>query len=141
MLLGELSDEAIRTLLARLHTGHLGIWGGDRVFVFPVSYGYDGEDLYIQSHEGLKTRLMRGHPEVCLEVADIEGPSRWQTAMVHGQFEELAEEAERDRAFAIIAAQGAVRAPDSIAPYVGGAEQLVVYRLRISEMTGRFERS
>jgi nitroimidazol reductase NimA-like FMN-containing flavoprotein (pyridoxamine 5'-phosphate oxidase superfamily) len=141
MMLGELNDEAIRALLARLHIGHLGVWGDDRVFVFPVAYGFDGEDLYIQSHEGLKLRLMRKHPEVCLEVEDIEGPSRWQSAMVYGRFEELTGETERDRAFAVINAQGDVRAPDSIAPYIGGPEQLVVYRLRVTEMTGRFEGS
>lgn len=139
-MIGELNQASIHALLTRLHVGHLGVFGDGRVFVFPVSYGYDGEDIYIESHEGLKVRLMRGHPEVCFEIEEIEGPGRWRTAMVHGLFEELTTEEDRDRAFAVIAGQGGVRAPDSIAPYVDGPEAIVVYRIRVVDMSGRFER-
>ncbi len=61
--------------------------------------------------------------------------------MFHGNFEELNLEEDRDRAFAVIAGQGDVRAPDSIAPYVDGPDAIVVYRIRITEMHGRFERN
>ncbi len=138
-MIGELTHDAIGALLARLHVGHLGVFGGGRVYVFPVSYGYDGEAVYIESHEGLKVRLMRSHPEVCFEIEEIDGPGRSRTAMIHGLFEELPEEADRDRAFAIIAAQGDARPPDSIAPYIDGPDAIVVYRIRVSEMSGRFE--
>jgi nitroimidazol reductase NimA-like FMN-containing flavoprotein (pyridoxamine 5'-phosphate oxidase superfamily) len=139
-MIGELNHASIQALLTRLHLGHLGVFGDGRVFVFPVSYGYDGDCIYVQSHEGLKVRLMRSHPEVCFEIEEIEGPGRWRTAIFHGMFEEVTSEAERDRAFAVIAGQGGIRAPDSIAPYLGGPEAIVVYRIRVVEMSGRFER-
>jgi len=101
-MIGELNQESIFALLTRLHFGHLGVFGDGRVFVFPVSYGYDGDCIYVQSHEGLKVRLMRGHPEVCFEIEEIEGPGRWRTAIFHGMFEELTTEEDRDRAFAVI---------------------------------------
>jgi hypothetical protein len=61
--------------------------------------------------------------------------------MVHGSFEEVTYEDDRDRAFAVMAAQGDLQAPDSIAPYVDGPDALVVYRIRITELQGRFERN
>ncbi len=138
-MIGELTHEAIGALLSRLHIGHLGVFGDGRVFVFPVSYGYEGDYIYIESHEGLKIRLMRKHPEVCFQIEEIDGPGRWRSAMVHGLFEELPDEADRDRVFAIIAAQGEARAPDSIAPYIDGPGDIVAYRIRVSEMSGCFE--
>jgi nitroimidazol reductase NimA-like FMN-containing flavoprotein (pyridoxamine 5'-phosphate oxidase superfamily) len=119
--------------------GRLGVCGDDQVYVFPVCYGFDGEYLYVQSAEGLKVQLMRVHPTVCFEVEEIRGPGRWASVMVHGRFEELAAERDRDRAFATILAQVGPRPPASLAPYLQGPEAMVVFRIRISEVTGRCE--
>jgi nitroimidazol reductase NimA-like FMN-containing flavoprotein (pyridoxamine 5'-phosphate oxidase superfamily) len=140
-MIGELNATEIREVLAQQHLGRLGVWGEGRVYIFPVSYGFDGGDVvYIQSHEGLKVRLMRAHAEVCFEVERLDGPCQWETVMVHGTFEEIHGEAQRDEAFAIIAGQGGLRAPDSIAPYLDGPGAIVVCRIHIAEATGRFER-
>jgi hypothetical protein len=40
-----------------------------------------------------------------------------------------------------MAGQGDVPAPDSIAPYVDGPDAIVVYRIRIIGIYGRFERN
>jgi uncharacterized protein len=88
----------------------------------------------------LKIRLMRENPEVCLEVEESETPARWHTVMVHGRFEELDAEAGRDTALAAIVSQGDVALPPSIAPYVDGTEQIIAFRIRPLEKTGRYER-
>jgi hypothetical protein len=46
--------------------------------------------------------------------------------MCLGTFEELSHEEDRGRAFAVMAGQGDVPAPDSIAPYVDGPDAIVV---------------
>jgi nitroimidazol reductase NimA-like FMN-containing flavoprotein (pyridoxamine 5'-phosphate oxidase superfamily) len=139
-MLGELNQQEIDRLLRTQQIGRLGVTDGERVYVFPVCYGYDGASLYLVSRMGLKVQLMRAHPEVCLEVEQIESPAHWRTVMVHGCFEEVAAPEERDAALALTAAQGDVTAPWSIAPYLGGPEEMIVYRIRLQEMTGRFER-
>ena len=139
-MLGELNQDEIERILRTQQVGRLGVTDGERVYVFPVCYGYDGGSLYLVSRMGLKVQLMRVHPAVCLEVEVIESPAHWRTVMVHGRFEEVAASAERDAALALIAAQGDVTAPWSIAPYLGGPEEMIVYRIRIQEKTGRFER-
>jgi uncharacterized protein len=137
-MLGELTAGEIEQVLRRQQFGRLGVAGDGRVYIFPISYGYDGAFIYAVSQLGLKVQLMRKNPEVCFEVEEIESPARWRTVMAHGTFEELWDEAERDHAFAQIADQGTL-APLSLAPYTGHMETLVVYRIRIAEKTGRFE--
>jgi uncharacterized protein len=139
-MLGELTAGETEQLLRRQQVGRLGVAGDGRVYIFPVSYGYDGACIYAVSQLGLKVRLMRTNPEVCFEVEEVESPARWWTVMVHGTYEELWDEAERDAAFAHIAGQGTgATAPLSLAPYTGQMETLIVYRIRIAEKTGRFE--
>jgi nitroimidazol reductase NimA-like FMN-containing flavoprotein (pyridoxamine 5'-phosphate oxidase superfamily) len=96
--------------------------------------------VYLVSRMGLKVRLMQAHPEVCFQVELIESPAYWRTVMMHGRFEEVTGAQERDAALAAIAGQGDITAPWSIAPYLGGPEEMVVYRIHVHEKTGRFER-
>jgi nitroimidazol reductase NimA-like FMN-containing flavoprotein (pyridoxamine 5'-phosphate oxidase superfamily) len=139
MMLGGLTTEEMDQLLRRQQIGRLGVSGDGRVFIFPIAYGYDGTCLYGHSQLGLKVRLMRQHPEVCVEVEEIESPARWRTVLVHGRYEELWDQPSRDEAFATIAGQGEPTAPLSLAPYSGPMETLIVYRIRVTEITGRFE--
>jgi uncharacterized protein len=137
-MLGELTAEETEHLLRRQQFGRLGVTGDGRIYIFPVSYGNDGAFIYAVSQLGLKVRLMRENPEVCVEVEEVESPARWRTVMAHGTFEELWDEASRDHAFAQITDQGDL-APLSLAPYTGHMETLIVYRIRVMEKTGRFE--
>lgn len=138
-MLAELDRRDVESLLLEQNVGRLGVLGGDEVYIFPVCYGFDGEYIYAQSSEGLKLRLLRAHPKVCFEVEEIRGPGRWASVMAHGTFEELRDERDRDRAFATIMAQAGPRPPASLAPYLQGPEALVVFRLRISSLTSRYE--
>lgn len=138
---GELDTYEIETLLSRERIGRLGVHSEERVYVFPICYGYDGGFIYLVSHDGLKVRLMRSHPEACLEVDQVSSPAEWRSVLVHGRFEELTDEAARDAAMAVIVGQGDTALPSSIAPYVDGPENIVAYRLQITEVTGRYERS
>jgi nitroimidazol reductase NimA-like FMN-containing flavoprotein (pyridoxamine 5'-phosphate oxidase superfamily) len=138
-MIGNLNRHEIDQLLRAQQIGRLGLFGEGKVYVFPVAYGYDGDAIYLISREGLKARLMRAHPEVCLEVADITSPAQWRTVLAHGTFEELTEQAGRDAAFAVIGAQGDRPLLPSMAPYMDGIEAIVVYRINLTEVTGRFE--
>lgn len=138
-MIGELTSMEIDHLLRTQQVGRLGVYGEGRVYIFPLAYGYDGEAIYLHSHEGLKVRLMRAHPEVCFEVEDIVSPAHWRTVLVHGTFEELIDEAARDAAMAAIVGQGKQPLVPSTAPYIEGPERIVIYRIVITEVTGRFE--
>jgi uncharacterized protein len=138
-MIGNLNFHEIDHLLRTQQIGRLGLTGEGKVYVFPVAYGYDGTAIYLVSREGLKVRLMRAQPEVCLEVDGITTPAQWRSVLAHGTFEELTEEFDRDRALAVIGAQGEQPLLPSMAPYLDGPEAIVVFRINLTEVTGRFE--
>ena len=140
-MLGALTDAETDDVLRRQHIGRLGVAGENAVYIFPVAYGYRGTYVYFVSHEGLKVQLMRSHPHGCFQVDEIVSPAEWRSVMLHGTFEELSEEQDRDEGMSAIVEQEDSHAPPSFAPYVDGPDAMVVYRLNIEERTGRFERS
>jgi uncharacterized protein len=139
-MLGNLTADEIESLLRRQQIGRLGVTDGKRVYIFPVAYGYDGASVFVVSRPGLKVQLMRGHPEVCVEIEEIETPARWRTVIAHGHYEKVTDPDERDEALALIAMQGETPTAPSLAPYLDGPEAMIVYRIRLTEKTGRFER-
>jgi uncharacterized protein len=139
-MIGELDSGEIVDVIRRGQLGRLGVLGDGRVYIFPFSYGYDGDFIYGISHLGLKVRLMRENPEVCIEIEEVESPACWRTVMLHGHYEEIGDEIGRDIALAAIVSQGVRPAPPSLAPYVDGPERLIAYRVVLTETTGRFER-
>lgn len=139
-MIGALSADDAHAVLRQERVGRLGLWDGRRVFIYPVNYGFDGQTLYLQSRESEKIRILREHPEVCVQVDQVITPARWRSVIVHGLFEEIADEAERDDALAAILRQGGAQ-PPSVVPYLDGPDHLVVYRVPIRELTGRYEAS
>jgi nitroimidazol reductase NimA-like FMN-containing flavoprotein (pyridoxamine 5'-phosphate oxidase superfamily) len=139
-MIGALSAADAYAVLRQERYGRLGVWDGRRVFIYPVNYGFDGETLYLHSREGEKIQALREHPEVCLQVDQVITPARWRSVMAHGEFDEILDGSERDEALAAILRQGGAQ-PPSVAPYLDGPEHLVVYRVPIRELTGRYEES
>ena len=117
----------------------------------PVNYVYDGEFLYGHAAPGMKLRMMRENPKICFQVDQRSGLSDWQSVIAWGTFEELhGDEATRamelllDRLLPLLVGEGplAMRGETRATLAVGtSAENLVVYRIRLRERTGRFETS
>ena len=105
--------------------------GEGRPYVVPLAYGYDGEAVYAHSGPGRKIRLMRAQPLVSFEVDEAEASDRWRSVIAEGIYEELTAPDERARALALIYPPPASR-PD-LSP------ETVVYRIRLTSKTGRYE--
>jgi nitroimidazol reductase NimA-like FMN-containing flavoprotein (pyridoxamine 5'-phosphate oxidase superfamily) len=131
-----LGPEAIEDLLRTALVGRIaccdhGASGGDgRPFLVPLAYGYDGESVYAFSSVGRKIRIMRAQPLVTFEVDSAEAEDRWSSVIADAVYEELTTESERNRALDIIANGG---------PRPDVTERIVVYRLRLTAKSGRFE--
>ena len=102
-----------------------------RPYLVPLAYGYDGAAIYAHSGPGRKLRLMRAQPLVSVEVDQAEAPDRWRSAIAEAVFEEIAEPEARARALRI------VYPPPGEVPDLGA--QTVVFRLRITAKSGRYE--
>jgi nitroimidazol reductase NimA-like FMN-containing flavoprotein (pyridoxamine 5'-phosphate oxidase superfamily) len=149
-MLGELTREQIEHLLHSEVVGRIGCHAEGRTYVVPVNYAYDGEFLYGHAADGMKLRMMRANHEVCFEVDHRAGLSDWQSVIAWGTFEELqGHEATRamdlllDRLLPLLAGEGPPATRDEAREIlVPGAsiERLAIYRIRLRERTGRFEK-
>lgn len=146
-MLGYLTDEVMDHLLTNQWFGRLGCAVGSEVLVVPVTYYYDGHSIYGHTREGTKTRLMRQNPSVCLEVDEVVSPTFWRSVVVQGLFEELTGDERRWALQQLGQRQAPLFAhelPTNQSDETGETEEYatpatVVYRLRITSKTGRFE--
>ncbi len=80
----------IETLLAELDRGRIACnAAGERPYLVPLAYAYDGESIYAVSGPGRKIDLMRADPRVSFEVDRVEQSDRWQSVVADGEFEEV----------------------------------------------------
>ena len=74
---------------------------------------------------------MRAEPRVTFEVDAAEAADQWRSVIAEGTFEEITDPAERQRALNVI-----YRPPAEI-PLL--APQIIVFRIRITHRSGRYE--
>ncbi|HME82238.1 MAG TPA: pyridoxamine 5'-phosphate oxidase family protein [Candidatus Eremiobacteraceae bacterium] len=149
-MLGQLSEDEIEDVLEREFLGRIGCHADDRTYVVPVTYVYENGAVYGQSAEGLKLRMMRANPHVCFEVDRMDDLASWRSVIAWGRFEEL-RGAHADHGLALLMARllPVVVTNETSHPakslthqYRAKEEGLaaVVYRIVLTEKTGRFER-
>ena len=148
-MVGELNYNQIKNVLSSQAVGRLGCSDGKQPYIIPVTYAYDGKHIYGQVIEGTKLKLLRKNPKVCFEVDIITNMANWQSVLVYGVFEEVknadakkAREFLFDRVFPLMTSstvhpfgheeKGKVNDSTRIKP--------VMYRIKISKITGRFEK-
>ena len=141
-----LDPTRIEALLEAGSVGRVGCHADGRTYVVPIAYAYADGCVYGHSTEGLKIRMMRQNPSVCFEVDSVESVFHWSSVIAWGTYEELHGEA-ADAAMRTILvrflqarANATIRTLTQMRPGVSETGA-VVYRIRLVEKTGRFERS
>lgn len=151
-MLGKLTADQIDAVLENNITGRLGCTDGVKVYVVPVSYAFNGEYVIAHSKEGMKIRMMREHPQVCFQVDEMDDHANWRSVIAWGTYEELTDPRERYYAMKFLVSRLMHRKVSETA----GVEEMntatehahetphtlrpVVYRIRINEKTGRYEK-
>lgn len=148
-MLGELNDVQIKNVLASQAIGRLACLDGKHPYVVPVTYAFDGKYIYGQTIDGLKLKLLRKNPNVCFEVDMIADMANWQTVLVFGKFEELKDaEAKKareqlfNRVFPLLTSSTIHPFEHDEKSKINDSRRIkpVMYRIRISKITGRFEK-
>jgi uncharacterized protein len=150
-MLGELTAEQIEAMLRAEITGRIGCHADGRTYVVPVTYAYESGCVYSHSLDGLKLRLMRQNPQVCFEIDRVRDLGNWQSVVALGYFEELRGD-EAIVAMDLLIARFAPLAQrlEHHPSYVLRALQresliagksVMLYRIRLAEKSGRFERT
>jgi nitroimidazol reductase NimA-like FMN-containing flavoprotein (pyridoxamine 5'-phosphate oxidase superfamily) len=148
-MLGKLTEIQINNLLTRQAVGRIGYHDAKKTYITPVTYAFDGVYVYGQSNEGLKLEIMRKDPYVCFEVDAMMSMSNWESVIAWGHFEELfGEEAVTARAYLYNKILDLLTA-SAVHPHEHGAFHTiddsnrikeVMYRIKLVEKTGRFEK-
>lgn len=138
-----LPDAEIERLLSEEFVGRLACSVDGRPYVVPVAYAYKDGYVYSHSSEGQKIRMMRRNRNVCFEVDRVQDEFNWRSVVAWGTYEELRGEAAEEAMRAILVKflpsrlRDASALPDSRPGVL--EEGAVVYRIRITERTGRFQ--
>ena len=147
-MFGILSPEEIENVLHSQVLGRIGCHAESTTYIVPISYAYDGENIYAHTHEGMKIGIMRKNPQVCFEVENMSNMANWKTIICWGEFEEITGEVDRHNALE--------KLQDRILPCFPSATtklspewpfrsvnidniQGLVFRIRLTKKTGRFE--
>ncbi|MBV8490655.1 MAG: pyridoxamine 5'-phosphate oxidase family protein [Candidatus Eremiobacteraeota bacterium] len=141
-MLGDLTKSQIEAFLHESVIGRVGCHAYGQTYVVPITYAYDGTYIYAHTAPGMKLHMMRGNPHVCFEIDSMDDLANWQSVIALGTFEELrgaaADEAMR---FLIERIETRLSGPPGASVHPNSAmERLVVFRIKLEQKTGRFER-
>jgi hypothetical protein len=147
-MLGVLTNVEIDELLATEVVARVGCHANGRTYVVPITYVYEGGALLAHSGDGLKIDMMRRNPLVCVEVDHLDNLANWRSVIAWGRYEELngevaftALEKLARRLEAVVVSETSLPAPGH-RPGAGAeppAHGVVIYRIQLTEKTGRFE--
>ena len=149
-MLGELSNGEIENLLTSNVIGRIGCYADKKMFVVPITYVYDGEFVLGHTIEGLKIKILRENPECCFEVDVMENLSNWRSVIAWGTFEELKGDEAAKAQDKLIQTLGPLMPSETSQPERMGpistkrtvtqGKNPVIYRIRLKEKSGRYEK-
>jgi nitroimidazol reductase NimA-like FMN-containing flavoprotein (pyridoxamine 5'-phosphate oxidase superfamily) len=152
---GVLSDVEMNELLSSEIFGHLGCTDEMKPYVVPMAYVFHDNVFYGQTTEGKKIEMLRKNPLVCFQVESLKD-GQWKSVVCWGKFEEMDfEELQKPEAITIVQLLtkriGGIQDTVGIAvpfTFADGAAPLTVnekksslFRILVSEKTGRWYRS
>lgn len=150
-MMGELNETQMNNLLSSQVIGRLACSDGRYPYIIPMTYTFDGNFIYAQTFEGKKLDVMRNNPNVCFQVDTALDINNWQSVIVYGRFEELegddsvcAREILVSRVMPLMTTWSVHHHEHATEnqQIVSDEEQIkpVMFKIRINEKTGRFEK-
>lgn len=151
-MIGKLTQEQVIEVLKRNALGHIACHDGKKPYVVPINYIYNEGYIIAHSILGMKIQMMRENPSVCFQVEEIESFMDWRSVVIWGEYQELNEEKEQYDALKLFVSRimhlkiSETAVPPELTenrvhPRSPGAIKPVVWRIKIEEMTGRYEKA
>lgn len=157
-MLGQLDEPEIREVLQSQVIGRIGCHAEGATYVVPITYAYEAGYVYGHSADGRKVRMMRQNPAVCFEVEQVDDLANWRSVIAQGRFEELSGDAAASgmsvlmTRLAPLMTSSTAQPSHGLSPHTTGpgpqpshrddtaGREPVIYRIRLDDLTGRFER-
>jgi uncharacterized protein len=149
-MIGKLTDDQIEEVLKENVLGRIGCNDGKKNYVVPINYVYDGKFIIAHSVAGMKIQMMRKNSDVCFEVDEMKSFTKWKSVILWGEYQELTDEHARycamklfvDKMMHMKISETAIPPEISekrVHPRSPGNIRPVIYRIVITEKTGRYE--
>jgi len=149
-MIGILHENDVEDVLQQQVIGRIACHADGVPYIVPVSYAYDGQYIYVHTHEGMKVNMMRKNPEICFEVDVMDDMANWKSVIAWGKFEEVIAPDDREYALRILVDRILPLPssetthlcphwpfpPDNLNEIKG-----IVFRVRLNDKTGRFEKN
>ncbi|ANW65023.1 hypothetical protein BCA37_16770 [Mycobacterium sp. djl-10] len=144
-MLGKLDAADVETELGNGVVGRIGCLSNGRPYVVPVCYAYQNGFVYGHAMPGEKLTALQHDRTVCFEVENITDLSNWRSVIAWGTTESLTGAAARDGLQLLFERLAPVLGPEfatvHAAAHSGADFPGTVYRIHLTEKTGRFEQS
>ena len=147
-MFGKLTAEQIEEVLQTQFLGHLACHADDQTYLIPISYAYENNSLYVHSEDGMKIKMMRENPKVCIQVDERQDMSNWRSVIGWGQFSEITNEEERKKALQLLVSRQ-LPILSSSTTHLGNNWPFsstdvavipgIVFKITLDKKTGRFE--
>jgi uncharacterized protein len=146
---GILNQIEIEEVLRHQVIGRIGCHSDSVTYVIPISYAYDGKNIFAHTLEGMKIGMMRKNTNVCFEVDSISNLDNWQSVICWGSFKELVNPDERQNALEKLHIRNlpvSVSATAKLSPQYPflprdfDSIEGVVFRIQLYKKTGKFEK-
>jgi nitroimidazol reductase NimA-like FMN-containing flavoprotein (pyridoxamine 5'-phosphate oxidase superfamily) len=150
MMIGKLTDAQIEEVLQQNVLGRIGCNDGNKNYIVPINYVYDGKNIIAHSVMGMKIEMMRKNPSVCFEVDEMQNFTKWKSVIAWGVYQEITDESARYYAMKMfvdkmmhIKISSTATLPEiteqRVHPIKPNSIKPIIYRIIITEKTGRFE--
>lgn len=148
-MLGSLNDVQIEQFLRSQFVGRIGCYAHHKTYVVPITYVFEDNFIYAHTKKGMKTEWMELNPRVCFEVDQIDNLTTWRSVILWGTYEPLTgKEAEGvlqmlvNRIMPVAASETSLPRHSLDRPHapISPDLEMVIFRIRIEERSGRFER-
>lgn len=138
-MISRMGETESRALLREKITGRLGCSDEGKPYVVPVNYLFDEECIYVHSLPGRKIDVLRANPDTCLQVDEIEDSYNWRSVIAFGHYEEIVDLDERERILTNLFKRLPHLTPVE-SRMKNGEPKTVIFRIRITEITGVYEK-
>ncbi|MFQ0812941.1 pyridoxamine 5'-phosphate oxidase [Brucella anthropi] len=140
MMIKEMSQYDIRTMIQHTQLGRLAYVFDDRPFIVPLSFRFSGGSLYSFTTDGQKTEALRKNDAVCILFDHIESRTRWRTVVVNGRYREIEREDEKNAIVELMASEPTWWEPAYIRTITKGGQERklepVFFRIDVENATG-----
>jgi nitroimidazol reductase NimA-like FMN-containing flavoprotein (pyridoxamine 5'-phosphate oxidase superfamily) len=150
-MFGKLNNTEIEEVLTKQIFGRIACHADNLTYIVPTSYAYDGGCIYGRTFEVLKIDLIRKNQRVCFQTDTMENMANWKSVIAWGDFKELTVSSERNIALEKLLQRkvpGIASKTLQLSPLwpFSTSQNLdkiegIIYCIRLTEKTGRFEKS